>query len=76
MAKVSFVFPNFKTCKHWAELIWFLGPPEFQDTKPWEQQHLVAKRMCACTNQHNITQDVLIKVNILCTCLFSANKLL
>ncbi len=36
-AKVSFGFPNFETCEHWAELIWFLGPPEFQDTKLWEQ---------------------------------------
>ena len=37
MVKVSFGFPNFKMCKHWVELIWFLGPPEFQDTKLWEQ---------------------------------------
>jgi hypothetical protein len=63
MAKVSFRFPNFEMCKHWVELIQFLGPPEFQDTKLWEQQHLVAKCMCMCTNQCNITCNVLVKVH-------------
>lgn len=62
MVKVSFAFPNFEMCEHWAELIWFLGPPKFQDTKLWEQRHLAAKRMCTRTNQRNITQDVLVKV--------------
>ncbi len=61
--KVSFRFPNFEMCKHWAELIWFLGPPEFQDMKLWEQQHLAVKRMCAHINQCNITCNVLIKVH-------------
>jgi hypothetical protein len=60
--KLSFSFPNFETCEHWAELIRFLGPPEFQDTKLWEQRHLAAKRMCARTNKRNITRDVLVKV--------------
>ncbi len=60
--KLSFSFPNFKTCKHWAKLIQFLGPPEFQDTKLWEQQHLMAKHMCTRTNKHNITCNILIKV--------------
>ncbi|ELR15783.1 uncharacterized protein ACA1_078340 [Acanthamoeba castellanii str. Neff] len=60
-AKVSFRFPNFETCEHWAELIQFLSPPEFQDTKLWEQQHLVAKCMCTRMNQCNITHNILVK---------------
>ncbi len=60
--KLSFEFPNFEVCEHWAELIHFLGPPWFQTTKLWEQRHQAARQITQRTNQRNITADVLIKV--------------
>lgn len=59
---LSFSFPNFETCEHWADAIKFIGPPMFQDTTLWEQRHLAAKRLCRRTNQRNVTRDVLVKV--------------
>ncbi|ELR15290.1 uncharacterized protein ACA1_220490 [Acanthamoeba castellanii str. Neff] len=40
---LSFEFPNFETCEHWADVIKFLGLPMFMDMKLWEEWHLVAK---------------------------------
>lgn len=43
---LSFCFPNFKTCKHWGELVCFLGLVWFQDTALFKQRLLSAKMMC------------------------------
>jgi hypothetical protein len=61
-ANVSFNFPNFEVCEHWPELIRFLGPPWFQDTRLWEQRHLSAKTTARRTNQQATERAVLIKV--------------
>jgi hypothetical protein len=60
--QISFKFPNFKVTEHWPELIHFLGPPWFQDTKLWEFQHLEAKMTAQLMNQQNMEHTILIKV--------------
>jgi len=59
---LSFVYPNFETCEHWANTIKFIGPPMFQDMMLWEERHLAAKRLSRRTNQRNVTRDMLIRV--------------
>ncbi len=63
---LSFKFLNFKVVQHWLELIHFLSPPWVQDTRLWEQWHLVVKMTAHRTNQINTELAILVKVQLCC----------
>ena len=58
----SIMFPNLETLNWISELVGFIGPMLWQDTRLGEAQHKVAKARKRLTNGHNDTRDILLVV--------------
>ena len=58
----SVQFPNLETLNWISELVQFIGPMIWQDTRLGEARHMTVKACKQLTNGHNDARDLLIKV--------------
>jgi hypothetical protein len=58
----SIQFPNLETLNWISQVVEFIGPMSWQDTRLGEARHKVAKARKQLTNSHNDARDILLVV--------------